>query len=71
MWPIFGVCPEGVHTYLCTMSIRLSVGIEINEIKGVDGAVVSYPERMVVRWEGLRVGKDTPCRVPLLLENVF
>ena len=26
-------------------------------------------ERMVVRWEGLRVGKDTPCRVPPLLYN--
>ena len=24
------------------------------------------PERMVVRWEGLRVGKDTLCRVPPL-----
>ena len=24
------------------------------------------PERMVVRWEGLRVGKDTPRRVPPL-----
>ncbi|MCJ7579861.1 MAG: hypothetical protein MUP98_04920 [Candidatus Aminicenantes bacterium] len=27
------------------------------------------PERMVVRWEGLRGGKDTPCRVPPLEEN--
>jgi len=24
------------------------------------------PERMVVRWEGLREGKDTPRRVPPL-----
>ena len=27
------------------------------------------PERMVARWEGLRVGKDAPCRVPPLLES--
>jgi len=35
-------------------------------IRGVDGTVVSLPERMVVRWEGLRAGKDTPCRGPPL-----
>ena len=35
----------------------------------MDGTVVSYPERMVVWWEDLRVGEDTLCRVLPLWEN--
>ncbi len=41
--------------------------IRIKRIRGVDGAVVSYPGAdggEVASKAGLRVGKDTPCRVP-------
>jgi len=42
---------------------------EALEQKGWMARWYLIPERMVVRWEGLRLGKDTPCRVPPLLES--
>ncbi len=42
---------------------------EALEQKGWMAWMYLIPERMVVRWEGLRVGKDTPRRVPPLKEK--
>ena len=42
---------------------------EVLEQKGWMAWMCLIPERMVVRWEGLRVGKDTPRRVPPLKEK--
>jgi hypothetical protein len=43
--------------------------IHISRTKGWMARMYLIPERMVARWEGLRVGKDTPCRVPPLWEK--
>jgi len=39
---------------------------EALEQKGWMARMCLIPKRMVVRWEGLREGKDTPRRVPPL-----